>query len=151
LRFGLTERIATSAAQVVTVAAKASQTEAVHGVAVLIAVAAALVERLPAAVVVKAAIKSGGSNKICGRVPVATGLAPLVAAFAEAPAVAGVGTFAAGVFLAVVDRKATSAFPNKSIQKRLLSVRGRRARPSIFVWFVIGRVWAIASGLAGTY
>jgi hypothetical protein len=51
-----------------------------------------------------------------------------------------------GLVVAVVDGKATSAFPDKSIQNRLGSVRAaRRARPSTLARYGIGRVFWMVS------
>jgi hypothetical protein len=89
------------------------------------------------------------------------------ATFTVVAAVADVGTFVAGVVVAVVDGKATSAFPDKSIvagvvvavvdgkatsefpdksiQQRLGSVRtAKRAGPSTLARYTSGRVFWMA-------
>jgi hypothetical protein len=95
-----------------TVGVKASEAEAVEGIAELVAVvaAAAAVGRLPVTVVVAAA--------------------------------AGVGRFAAAAIVVVLDGKATSVFRDKSIQKLFIWVRAdRSARPRTLARYGIGRVF----------
>jgi hypothetical protein len=70
-------------------------------------------------------------------------------------AVADVGRFSAGVVVAVVGGKVTSAFPDKSIQKRLgLARTARSARLSSLAQDVIRRIFWMArwsEGAAETY
>jgi hypothetical protein len=80
--------------------AEGSKTEAVERVAVF---AEAIVGRLPVIVVVKTDITEAATAATC-------------AAEVAAVLVVGAGRFAASVVVAVVDGKATSAFPDKSIQ-----------------------------------
>jgi hypothetical protein len=113
--------------------AKTSEGEAVEGVAALVAVAVAAVGRLPVAVVAKADITE-----------VATAATFAVEAAAAAACV-GVGRLAAGGTVVIVDGKATSGFPDKSIQNLFASVRAaRRARPSTLAWYAIGRAFWMA-------
>jgi hypothetical protein len=59
--------------------------------------------------------------------------------------VVGVGRFAAAAIVVVLVGKATSAFPDKSVQKLFTSVRvARRALPSTLVRYVIGRLFWMA-------
>ena len=63
------------------------------------------------------------------------------AVFELALALLGSRRFVAAAIVAVVDGKATSAFPDKSIQKLFASLRAaRRACPSTPVRYGIGRV-----------
>mgnify|MGYP000172994726 CR=1 FL=1 len=70
--------------------------------------------------------------------------AELIAAAAtlvRAAAAPNVGRLAAIKIVAVLDGKATSGFPDKSIQKLFASLRvARRARPSTRVRYEVGRV-----------
>jgi hypothetical protein len=103
-------------------------------VVALVAADAAALRRLPVAVVVKADVTEA---------PAATFAVEGAAAVA-----AGVGRLAAGVVVAIVvlvDGKATSGFPDKSIQKRLGSLcTARKARPRTLARYVIGRVFWMA-------
>jgi hypothetical protein len=76
--------------------------------------------------------------------------ATIAATFIEeaAAVIAGVERFAATgtAIVVVLDGKATSAFPDKSIQKIFASVRdARRARPGTLARYTIGRVFWMAS------
>jgi hypothetical protein len=113
--------------------ANASETEAVEGgpAHVAVVVDTAAVGRLAGAVVVKADI-----------LEVATAATFEVEV---AAAIVGVsGRFAVAIVV-VPDENATSAFPDKSIQKRLGSVRtARSARPRTLARYGIGRVLCMA-------
>jgi 3-methyladenine DNA glycosylase/8-oxoguanine DNA glycosylase len=104
-----------------------------------------------------ALLTSSRSSDITAKAPVvqATGVAVTVTAAVAATAaafevalaavtVAGVGRFAADVVLAI-NGEATSAFPDKSIQKLFASVRAdRRALPKTLARYVIGRAFWMA-------
>jgi hypothetical protein len=109
LRFWPAEGVATFAAVAVAAAAaklgveaKASEAEAAEGLATLVATAAAAITtgRPLVAVVVKSDITEEATAAI----------------FVVEVAVAGVGRSAAAAIVTVLDGKATSAFPDKSIQ-----------------------------------
>jgi hypothetical protein len=87
---------------------------------------------------------AAGAKPFAAGGPVARGVvAPPVAAIVEV--VVGVGTLAAAAIVIAVDGKATSAFPDKSIQKELGSVRtARSAQPNTLARYGIGRVFWMA-------
>jgi hypothetical protein len=103
-----------------TAAAVATEAEAVDGVVVLVAAGGTAVGRQPAALIANAAIIE--------------------------VVVAVVERFTAAVIVVVPDRKATSAFPDKSIQNLFASVRtARSAHPSTLARYAIGRVFWMAT------
>jgi hypothetical protein len=105
------------------VEAKASEAEAVEGMAACVAVAAVAAGRLAVALVVKAEV---------------------------AEAKAGEGKFATASIVVLLDGKATSAFPDKNIQNIFALARvDRRARPSNLARYAIGRVFGWQEGAAG--
>ena len=72
----------------------------------------------------------------------------------EVTTAVGTGRFAAGIVVAVVGGKVTSAFPDKSIQKLFALVReARRARPrSLVRYAILGEFfgWQAGAGGAGS-
>ncbi len=100
-------------------------------VGVLIAAAAAATWRLPVAVVVKADM---------------TGAATAAAYVVEGAVAAGVGGFTAAATVVALVAKATSAFPDNSIQTPFASVRiDTSARPRSLARYAIGRDFWMAS------
>jgi hypothetical protein len=121
LRFWPAEAVATGGAKAseavaVTVGAKASEAVAVEGVTALEVAAAVAVRRLPVAEVVLSDTTEAAIA--------ATSAVEVVAA------AVGVVRLAAAAIVVVLDGKATSAFPDKSIQKLFAPLRADgSARP----------------------
>jgi hypothetical protein len=124
-----------------------------EGVATFAAKASEAVEEAAALVTVAAAALGGPRAAVVVKVDNTDAVTAATFAVEVGVAVAGVGRFAAAAIAVVLDGKATSAFPDNSIQKLFTSVRtATSARLSTLARYVIGReFWRVSRpGAAGT-